>query len=87
MLNELSPNTMSNTIDKYIIITFSIVNNPYPWHLYMSITENYSSNFTIMSFWASARKSPVEKVFPKYLWIRNCNLSHAIGLFEHPLKN
>ena len=25
-LNELSPNTVSNTIDKYMIITFSTVN-------------------------------------------------------------
>ena len=28
LLNKLSPNTMCNTIDKYIIVTFSIVNNP-----------------------------------------------------------
>ena len=32
ILSELSPTTISNTIDKYIIITFSVVNNPYPYH-------------------------------------------------------
>ena len=36
---------MSNTIAEYIIITFSIINNPYLCHPYMSITENYSSKF------------------------------------------
>ena len=51
---------MSNAIDKYKIITFSIVNNPYPCHPYMFITENYSSKFTIISFWAPAPKSPAE---------------------------
>ena len=48
---------MFNTIDKYIIITFSIVNSPYPCHPYMFITESYSSNITIMSFWAPTPKS------------------------------
>ena len=46
ILNELSLNTMSNAIDKYIIIQFSIVNNPY--HPYMFMNENYSSRFTII---------------------------------------
>ena len=41
---------MPNTIDKYIIIKFFIVNNPYPCHPYMFITKNNSSKFTIMSF-------------------------------------
>ena len=39
ILNELSLNTMSNTIGKYIIITFHIVNKPYPCRPYMFITE------------------------------------------------
>ena len=56
---------MSNAIDKYKIITFSIVNNPYPCHPYMFITENYSSKFTIISFWAPAPKSPAEINIPK----------------------
>ena len=51
---------MSNTIDKHIIVTFSIVSNPYPCHPYMFATENYSSKFTIMPFWAPASKSPAE---------------------------
>ena len=55
---------MSNTVDKYIIITFPIVNNPHSCHPYMFITENYSSKITIMSFWASALKSPAEKGIP-----------------------
>ena len=59
------PITMSNTIDKLIIITFSIVTNPYPCHLYMFITENYSSKFLIMSFWAPVLKSPAENDIPK----------------------
>ena len=59
------PNTMSNTIDKYIIITFSIVTNSYPCHLYIFVTENYSSKFTIMTFRAPALKSPAENGIPK----------------------
>ena len=51
---------MSNTIDKFIIISFSIVNNPYLCHPYIFIIENYSSKFTIMSFWEPAPKSPAE---------------------------
>ena len=51
---------MSNTIDKFIIISFSIVNNPCPCHPYMFITENYSSKFTIMCFWDPAPKSSAE---------------------------
>ena len=57
-LNELSPYTMSNTNDKCITITFFIVNNPYPCHPYMFITENCCLKFTIMSFWAPALNSP-----------------------------
>ena len=48
---------MPNTIDRYII-SFSLVNNPYPCYLYMFVTENYFSKFVIMSFWTSAPKSP-----------------------------
>ena len=55
---------MPNTIDRYII-AFSLVNNPYPCYLYMFITENYSSKFTIMSFWTSAPKSPAENGISK----------------------
>ena len=56
---------MSNTIDKYIIITFSIVNNSYPCYTYKFRTENYSSKIMIMSFWAPAPKSPAENGIPK----------------------
>ena len=56
---------MSNTTDKYIIITFSIVNNPYPCYPYMFTTENYFSKFTIMSFWARVLKFPAENGIPK----------------------
>ena len=62
---------MSNTIDKYIIIRFSIVSKPYPCHAYLFITENCSSKFTITSFWATALKPPAENGIPKNLWIRH----------------
>ena len=52
ILNEFYPITMFNKIDKYIIITFFIVNIGYPCHLYMLITDSCSSEFTIISFWA-----------------------------------
>ena len=41
---------MSNTIGKYNIMTFFIVNDPYQCHPYMFINEIFSSKFTIMSF-------------------------------------
>ena len=59
---------MSNAIvhnNKYKIITFSIVNNPYPCHPSMFITENYSSKFTIMPLWAPALKLSGENVIPR----------------------
>ena len=56
---------MSNSIDKCIISTFSIVNNPYPCHPYMFITENCCSKFMMMSFWASVLNSPAENGIPK----------------------
>ena len=56
---------MSNTIDKYIRVTFSIVTDPYPCHPYMFITENYSSKFTIMYVWALVPKFLTENEFPK----------------------
>ena len=39
---------MSNTVDKYIIITSFIVNNNYSCHPYMFITENYFSKFAVV---------------------------------------
>ena len=65
ILNELSPNTVFNTIDKYIISIFSIVNNSLPCHQYMFVTKNYYSKFTIMSFWAPSPKSTAENSIPK----------------------
>ena len=56
---------MFNSIDKYIIITISIVNNPYQYHPYKFITENYFSKFMAMSFWAPAQKSQAENSIPK----------------------
>ena len=53
----------SNIIDKYIVITFFIANNPCPCHLYTLITESYSLKFIIMSFWAPALKSPAKKQY------------------------
>ena len=46
-------------------ITFSIVNNPYPLHTYMLITETCSLKFTIISFWGPALKSTAENGIPK----------------------
>ena len=56
---------MLNTTDKYIIVTFSIVNNPYTCYPNKFITKNYSSKFAIMSFWAPVLKSFTENGIPK----------------------
>ena len=56
---------MSNTIDKCIVITFFIVNNPYSCHPYMFITENCCSKFAITSFWAPVLNSPAENGIPE----------------------
>ena len=64
-MNELSPNTVFNTIDKYIISIFSIVNNSFPRHPYMFVTKNYYSKFTIMSFWSPIPKSTAANEIPK----------------------
>ena len=64
-MNELTLNTMSNTIDKYIVITFSIVNNPYRCHPYMFLTQNDSAKFTIMSFGSPSSKFPTKNGIPK----------------------
>ena len=66
-MNELSPNTMSNTVDKYIISTFFIANTFYPCHPYMFITGIYFSMFAIMTFWTPAPKRPAENGLPKNL--------------------
>ena len=42
----------------------------------MFVTENYSSNFTIMSFWAPAPKSPAENGIPKK------TLDTSVSLFQ-----
>ena len=65
LLNDLSSNAMSNRIHKYIVNTFSIVNTSYQCRSYVFITENYSSKFTIMSFWTLSPKSPAESGIPK----------------------
>ena len=62
---------------KYIIITFSIVNYPYPCHSCMFITENCSSKFLIMSFWAPAPKSPSNNGIPKK------SLDMSLRIFFH----
>ena len=59
-----SSNTMSYTIDRNIIITFSTENNPtHAIHTFM--TKKYSSKFPIMSFWAPAPKPHTENSIPK----------------------
>ena len=65
ILNKLSPNTVFNTIDKYIISIFSIVNNSFPRHQCMFVAKNYCSKFMIMSFWAPVPKSTAENGIPK----------------------
>ena len=77
-MNELSPITMSNTIDKYIIITFSIVNNPCPYHPYMFITGNCSSKFKIIPIWAPAPNSLAENGISK----KNQDMSLLLALSE-----
>ena len=62
ILDELTPNKMSKTIDKYIkVSTFSMVNNHYQCHPYLFIAENYSTRLMIMSFWAPAPKFCAEE--------------------------
>ena len=56
---------MSNAIDKYIVITFPKINNPYPYYPYMLITKNYSSKFTTTSFWVPSLNSLTENGIPK----------------------
>ena len=43
----------TNTIDKYIIITFSMVNNPYPYHPCINSTYHSTNafHFTGISIW------------------------------------
>ena len=65
IFNELSHNAMFHAIDKYIIVAFSIMNNPYSCHPYMFIAGIYSSEFTIVSFWAPALKSLAQNGIPK----------------------
>ena len=64
ILNELSPNTVFNAIDKYTSI-FSIVNHFFPCHSYMFVTKNYYSKFTIMCFQAPVPTSTAENNIPK----------------------
>ena len=64
-MSELSPNAMSDTIDKSIIFTFFIVNNPYACHPYLFITENYSSKFMIIFFGLLPQNSLLKMEFPK----------------------
>ena len=79
-MNELFPNAIYNTIDEYIIITFSILNNPYQCHPYIFITENYFSKFTIMSFWAPALNPLAENGIPKK--ISRCTTAFINGFFN-----
>ena len=58
-MNELSPNTVFNTIDKCIIYNYNF-HSKYPLHMPFLHAENCSSKFTIMSFWVPVPKSPVE---------------------------
>ena len=68
-------------LHKYILITFFIVNNPYPCHPYIFITENYFSTFTFFS--APAPKSLAENSIPKKLWIRHCNSAYMNKSLKH----
>ena len=68
-------------LHKYILITFFIVNNPYPCHPYIFITENYLSTFTFFS--APAPKSLAENSIPKKLWIRHCNSAYMNKSLKH----
>ena len=49
-------------------------------HPYMFITENYSSKFMIMSFWAPALKSPAENSIPKNVWICHWFISLIVNI-------
>ena len=70
---------MSDRIDKYIIITFSIVNNCYPCHPYIFVTKNYSSKFMIISCWSPTWKFPAEKGIPK----KSQDMSQVIPANNH----
>ena len=74
-MNELLlPNTISNAIDKYIIITFSIVNNPYPYHSFMFITETIFQSSRLCPFELLPWNPLLKTVFPRNLWICHCSL-------------
>ena len=70
---------MSNTNDKYIIVTFSTVNNLYLCHPYIFITDNYSSKFAILFLCAPAPKSPTENDIPQK------SLDTSLTIFEKKL--
>ena len=71
ILKELSPNTMSNTITKYTIVTFHIVNKLCPCHPYMFITEIILQSSQLCPFGLLPRNPLLKMVFPKNLWIRH----------------
>ena len=78
--------TISNTIDKYIIITFSKGNNSYPCHPYRFITENYSSKLMTISFWAPAPKSPAEGISKKLLNTSMCIYTYKLPKIQPKLS-
>ena len=65
ILNELFPNTMFNTIGKYIITRFPIVNKPYPCHPYMFITEIILQSSQLRPFGLLPQNPLLKTVLPK----------------------
>ena len=70
---------MNSPIDKYYLLHSK---KHVPCHPYMFVAENYSSKFTIMSFWAPAPKSPAENDIPKktlgYVTAKNNHIFDSI---------
>ena len=70
LFNLITPRLLSESL-----------NNSYPWHSYMFVTENYSSKILIMSFWVPAPKFPAENGIPKKL-LDTSLLKRIMGIKE-----
>ena len=77
-MGGVAPNTLSNTIDKYIIITFCRVSTPCPCHPYTFTIKNYSWKFASMSFWLPALKFHTDS---SLIWI-SCHKQSKFSIVQ-----
>ena len=79
---------MGNKIDKYKIIVFSIVNNPYPCLSNMVITENYSNSYVVLDF--CPKISCWKQHFRKISWyatVLYCKMNNICAIIFFVLVN